>query len=60
MYREHANRSGSKWKMRKERQMKERKNINLYFNTKTVVTTLVCFVYITLPPPLYIAEVRKD
>ena len=31
---------------------KEKVIINLYFNTKTVETTLVGFVFIILPPPL--------
>ena len=38
---------------------KEKVILNLYFNTKTIETTLVGFVFIILPPPLYIAEVRK-
>ena len=43
---------------------KEAVLINIYFNTKTVETTLVgswfcVFVFIILPPPLYIAEVHQ-
>ena len=36
---------------------KEKVIIDLYFNTKTVETTLVGFALIILSPPLYIAEV---